>query len=50
MQLGPIANWGLNIDKNNKVDTEKFETNQKGIYAVGDICIRKIKTNSIWLS
>ena len=31
MQLGPIANWGLNIDK-------KFETNQKGIYAIGDIC------------
>ena len=39
MQLGPIAEWGLNIDKKNiSVDTEKFETNQKGIYAVGDIC------------
>jgi len=39
MQLGPIASWGLNIDKKTiKVDTEKFETNQKGIYAVGDIC------------
>ena len=39
MQLGPIANWGLNIDKKTiTVDTEKFETNQKGIYAVGDIC------------
>ena len=39
MQLGPIANWGLNIDmKKIEVDTEKFETNQKGIYAVGDIC------------
>ena len=39
MQLGPIANWGLNIDtKTIEVDTEKFETNQKGIYAVGDIC------------
>jgi thioredoxin reductase (NADPH) len=39
MQLGPIANWGLNIDKKTiDVDTEKFETNQKGIYAVGDIC------------
>ena len=36
MQLGPIANWGLNIDKKTiEVDTEKFETNQKGIYAVG---------------
>ena len=39
MQLGPIANWGLNIDKKTiSVDTEKFETNQKGIYAIGDIC------------
>ena len=39
MQLGPIANWGLNINRKTiEVDTEKFETNQKGIYAVGDIC------------
>ena len=39
MQLGPIANWGLNFYKKTiSVDTEKFETNQKGIYAVGDIC------------
>ncbi len=39
MQLGPIANWGLNLDKKTiPVDTEKFQTNQKGIYAVGDIC------------
>jgi len=39
MQLGPIANWGLNLDKKTiNVDTEKFETNQKGIYAIGDIC------------
>ena len=39
MQLGPIAKWGLNLNKKTiDVDTEKFETNQKGIYAVGDIC------------
>ena len=39
MKLGPIANWGLNLNKKTiNVDTEKFETNQKGIYAVGDIC------------
>ena len=39
MQLGPIANWGLNFNKKKiDVDTEKFETNQKGIYAIGDIC------------
>ena len=39
MQLGPIASWGLNIYKKTiQVDTEKFETNHKGIYAIGDIC------------
>ena len=39
MQLGPIANWGLNIDKKTiPVNTESFETNKKGIFAVGDIC------------
>ena len=39
MQLGPIANWGLILDKKTiSVDTEKFETNERGIYAVGDIC------------
>ncbi len=37
-KLGPISEWGL--DMNNKkisVDTEKFETSTKGIFAVGDI-------------
>ena len=39
MQLGPIVNWGLNIDKKKiPVNTENFETNQKGIFAIGDIC------------
>ena len=39
MQLGPIASWGLNLDKKTiPVDTEKFETNNKGIFAIGDIC------------
>jgi len=39
MQLGPIINWGLNIDKKKiPVNTENFETNQKGIFAIGDIC------------
>lgn len=37
-KLGPIATWGLGIDKNQiQVDTERFETNVPGIYAVGDI-------------
>ena len=40
MQLGPIAEWGLNMNKKNiSVNTENFETNKKGIFAVGDICI-----------
>tara|TARA_Y100000590_G_scaffold452865_1_gene596822 strand:+ start:131 stop:1147 length:1017 start_codon:yes stop_codon:yes gene_type:complete len=39
MQLGPIANWGLNLNKKHiPVNTENFETNQKGIFAIGDIC------------
>jgi len=39
MQLGPITNWGLNLDKKHiPVNTENFETNQKGIFAIGDIC------------
>lgn len=37
-KLGPIADWGLEITKNQiETDTEKFETNIPGIYAVGDI-------------
>ena len=40
MQLGPILEWGLNIDKKTiSVNTENFETNKKGIFAIGDICI-----------
>ena len=39
MQLGPILDWGLNVDKKNiLVNTENFETNKKGIFAIGDIC------------
>jgi thioredoxin reductase (NADPH) len=36
--LGPVADWGLEIEKNAiKVDTLDYSTNRKGIYAVGDI-------------
>ena len=39
MQLGPILEWGLNIDKKTiEVNTENFETNIKSIFAIGDIC------------
>ncbi|MEM7424612.1 MAG: NAD(P)/FAD-dependent oxidoreductase [Pseudomonadota bacterium] len=38
MKLGPVANWGLNLHENLiEVDTEKFETNVPGIFAIGDI-------------
>lgn len=38
MKLGPIANFGLNLHENLiPVDTEKFETDTPGIFAVGDI-------------
>jgi len=37
-KLGPIAEWGLNLDRKQiTVDTEKFETSTPGIFAVGDI-------------
>lgn len=36
--LGPIADWGLEIDKNAiKVDTLDYSTNIPGIYAIGDV-------------
>ena len=39
MKLGPIAEWGLNMDKKTiEVNSENFETNKKGIFAAGDIC------------
>jgi thioredoxin reductase (NADPH) len=38
MKLGPVANWGLKLEGDLiPVDTEKFETNERGIFAVGDI-------------
>ncbi len=39
INLGPIAEWGLNRDHNRiLVDPGTFATDQPGIYAVGDIC------------
>lgn len=36
--LGPVAEWGLDIVKRQiSVDTEQFQTNEAGIFAVGDI-------------
>ncbi|MFM2447438.1 MAG: hypothetical protein RI936_1885 [Pseudomonadota bacterium] len=37
-KLGPIAEWGLQIERKQLVvDTERFETSERGIFAVGDI-------------
>ena len=39
MELGPIANWGLNLEeKSILVNTKNFLTNEEGIFAIGDIC------------
>ena len=39
MKLGPIAEWGLNMNKKTiEVNSKNFETSKKGIFAVGDIC------------
>ena len=38
MKLGPVANWGLNLDEDLiPVDTAAFETEMPGIFAIGDI-------------
>ena len=38
MELGPIANWGLNLYESHiTVDTEKFESSVPSIFAIGDI-------------
>jgi len=39
MKLGPIAEWGLNLDKKHiTVSTENLQTDKEGIFAIGDIC------------
>ena len=39
MKLGPIVEWGLNLEKKAiPVNTENFQTNKEGIFAIGDIC------------
>ncbi len=38
-KLGPIAEWGLTLSKKTiTVDTESFQSNIPGIFAIGDIC------------
>ncbi len=38
MKLGPVAEWGLNLNEDRiEVDTVRFETSSPGIFAIGDI-------------
>lgn len=47
-KLGPIENWGLNLEKNAiEVNTEDYSTNVSGIYAIGDINTYKNKLKLI---
>ncbi len=47
-KLGPIENWGLNIDKNAiEVNVEDYCTNIPGVYAIGDINTYKNKLKLI---
>lgn len=45
--LGPIKDWGLEIDKNSIVVDQQLETNIEGIYAVGDVCTYENKVKLI---
>ncbi|MBL6664669.1 MAG: NAD(P)/FAD-dependent oxidoreductase [Rickettsiales bacterium] len=48
MELGPIANWGLNLEKNHiAVDAATMKTSEDGIYAVGDIATYQNKLKLI---
>ena len=45
--LGPIKEWGLDIEKNSIIVNSKMETNIPGIYAAGDICTYEGKVKLI---
>jgi len=45
--LGPIKDWGLEIEKTSILVNSKMETNIEGIYAVGDICTYEGKVKLI---
>lgn len=49
MELGPIANWGLNLHKNHIeiADASTMQTSEKGIYAIGDIATYQNKLKLI---
>lgn len=48
MELGPIANWGLNLHKNHiEVEASTMQTSESGVYAIGDIATYQNKLKLI---
>lgn len=45
--LGPLKNWGLDMDRNSIIVNEKMETSVEGIYAAGDVCTHDGKVKLI---
>lgn len=45
--LGPLKDWGLDMQKNSVIVNEKMETNIEGIYAAGDVCTHSGKVKLI---
>ena len=45
--LGPLKEWGLEMEKNSVVVNEKMETSVEGIYAAGDVCTHDGKVKLI---
>lgn len=45
--IGPIRNWGLELDKRVIIVNNKMETNLPGVYAAGDIAAEEVKMNLI---
>lgn len=45
--IGPIREWGLELDKRGIVVNNKMETNLPGVFAAGDIAAEEVKMNLI---
>lgn len=45
--LGPLKDWGLEMERNSVVVNEKMETSVEGIYAAGDVCTHDGKVKLI---
>lgn len=45
--LGPVREWGLELEKNNILVNNRMETNLPGVFAAGDIAAEEVKMNLI---